>query len=213
MKLIEKNKANIYVISGPSAVGNDTIIENLQKLDNNFHFVVTATTRKPRKNEKEGKNHFFYSEKTFKKLIQNNDLIEWAKVYKNYYGSAFEAVDSHHRNGDDVLIELDVQGAQSLRAIHYKAVFIFIMPPSLEALESRLKNRGTESASIIQERLKISEKEIQLSPLYDYILTNVDAEQTTGHLLAIITAEHLRKERYKPSSPDLDNLINDEAHT
>ena len=119
----------------------------------------------------------------------------------------------HHLNGDDVFIELDVQGAQSLRDIHYKAVFIFMMPPSLEALETRLNNRGTDPASKIQERLKISEKEIQLSPLYDYILTNVDAEQTTDHLLSIITAEHFRKERYKPSSPDLDNLINDEAHT
>jgi len=88
-----------------------------------------------------------------------------------------------------------------------------MMPPSLEALEGRLNNRGTESASKIQERLKISEKEIQLSPLYDYILTNVDAEQTTDHFLSIITAEHFRKERYKPSSPDLDNLINNEAHT
>ena len=122
-------------------------------------------------------------------------------------------MDRHQLNGDDVLIELDVQGAQSLRDIHYKAVFIFMMPPSLEVLETRLNNRGTEPASTSHDRLKISEKEMQQSPLYDYILTNVDAEETTDHLLSIITAEHFRKEHYKPSSPDLDNLINDEAHT
>ena len=122
-------------------------------------------------------------------------------------------MDRHHLNGDDVLIELDVQGAQSLRDIHYKAVFIFIMPPSLEALETRLKNRGTESTRIIQERLKISEKEMQQLPIYDYILTNLDAEKTTDHLLSIITAEHFRKEHYKPYSSDPDDLINDEVHT
>ena len=122
-------------------------------------------------------------------------------------------MDRHHLNGHEVIIELDDQGAQSIRDNHYKAVFIFMMPPSLEALETRLNNRGTEPASTIQERLKISEKEIQLSPLYDYILTNVDAEQTTDHLLSIITAEHFRKEHYNPSSPDLDNLIYEEAHT
>ena len=93
-------------MSGPSAVGKDTIIENLQKLDNNFHFVVTATTRKPRKNEKEGKNHFFYSEKTFKKLIQNNDLIEWAKVYKNYYGVPKSQIFEPLKNNKDVVIYL-----------------------------------------------------------------------------------------------------------
>jgi len=203
----------IFILSAPSGTGKTTICKLLiQKLPD-LKFSISHTTREPRNGEVEGTDYHFTSEKEFEEKIERGEFLEWAKVFKNYYGTAFESVDRHHLNGDDVLIELDVQGAQSLRAIHYKAVFIFMMPPSLEVLETRLKNRGTESASIIQERLKISEKEIQLSPLYDYILTNVDAEQTTDHLLAIITAEHLRKERYKPSSPDLDNLINNEAHT
>ena len=183
-----------------------------QKLPD-LKFSNSHTTREPPNGEVEGNDYHFTSKKEFEEKIERGEFLEWAKVFKNYYGTAFASVDRHHLNGDDVLIELDVQGAQSLRDIHYKAVFIFIMPPSLEALEIRLKNRGSESTSIIQERLKISEKEMQQSPLYDYILTNVDAEETTDHLLSIITAEHLRKEHYKPSSPDLDNLINDEAHS
>ena len=203
----------IFILSAPSGTGKTTICKLLiQKLPD-LKFSISHTTREPRNGEVEGTDYHFISKKEFEEKIERGEFIEWAKVFKNYYGTAFESVDRHHLNGDDVLIELDVQGAQSLRAIHYKAVFIFMMPPSLEVLETRLKNRETESASIIQERLKISEKEMQLSPLYDYILTNVDAEETTDHLLSIITAEHFRKEHYKPSSPDLDNLINDEAHT
>ena len=204
----------IFILSAPSGTGKTTICKLLTQKLPDLKFSISHTTREPRNGEAEGTDYHFISKKEFEEKIESGEFLEWAKVFKNYYGTASESVDRHHLNGDDVLIELDVQGAQSLRDIHYKAVFIFMMPPSLEALETRLNNRGTEPASTIQERLKISEKEIQLSPLYDYILTNVDAEQTTGHLLAIITAEHLRKERYKPSSPpDLDNLINDEAHT
>ena len=203
----------IFILSAPSGTGKTTICKLLiQKLPD-LKFSISHTTREPRNGEVEGTDYHFTSKKEFEEKIELGEFLEWAKVFKNYYGTAFESVDRHHLNGDDVLIELDVQGAQSLRAIHYKAVFIFMMPPSLEVLETRLNNRGTESASKIQERLKISEKEMQLSPLYDYILTNVDAEETTDHLLSIITAEHFRKERYKPSSTDLDNLINDEAHT
>ena len=203
----------IFILSAPSGTGKTTICKLLTQKLPDLKFSISHTTREPRNSEVEGTDYHFTSKKEFEEKIERGEFLEWAKVFKNYYGTAFESVDRHHLNGDDVLIELDVQGAQSLRDIHYKAVFIFIMPPSLETLEIRLKNRGTESANIIQERLKISKKEMQLSTLYDYILTNVDAEETTDHLLAIITAEHLRKEHYKPSSPDLDNLINDEAHT
>ena len=203
----------IFILSAPSGTGKTTGCKLLTQKLPDLKFSISHTTREPRNSEVEGIDYHFTSKKEFEEKIERGEFLEWAKVFKNYYGTAFESVDRHHLNGDDVLIELDVQGTQSLRDIHYKAVFIFMMPPSLEALETRLNNRGTEPASTIQERLKISEKEIQLSPLYDYILTNVDAEETSDHLPSIITAEHFRKEHYKPSSPDLDNLINDEAHS
>ena len=174
MKLIEKNKANIYVISGPSAVGKDTIIENLQKLDNNFHFVVTATTRKPRKNEKEGKNHFFYSEKTFKKLIQNKDLIEWAKVYKNYYGVPKSQIFEPLKNNKDVLLRVDVQGAKRIKELIPDVVLIFIKPEKTESLRKRLIERGVNTTTEMSTRLKTAEREIQTSNFFDFIIVNKD---------------------------------------
>ena len=172
--MIEKNKANIYVISGPSAVGKDTIIENLQKLDNNFHFVVTATTRKPRKNEKEGKNHFFYSEKTFKKLIQNNDLIEWAKVYKNYYGVPKSQIFEPLKNNKDVLLRVDVQGAKRIKELIPDVVLIFIKPEKTESLRKRLIERGVNTTTEMSTRLKTAEREIQTSNFFDFIIVNKD---------------------------------------
>ena len=176
MKLIEKNKANIYVISGPSAVGKDTIIENLQKLDNNFHFVVTATTRKPRKNEKEGKNHFFYSEKTFKKLIQNNDLIEWAKVYKNYYGVPKSQIFEPLKNNKDVLLRVDVQGAKRIKELIPDVVLILIKPEKTESLRKRLIERGVNTTTEMSTRLKTAEREIQTSNFFDFIIVNKDGD-------------------------------------
>ena len=182
----------IFILSAPSGTGKTTICKLLTQKLPDLKFSISHTTREPRNGEVEGTDYHFTSKKEFEEKIERGEFLEWAKVFKNYYGTAFESVDRHHLNGDDVLIELDVQGAQSLRDIHYKAVFIFIIPPSLEVLETRLNNRGTESASKIQERLKISEKEMQLSPLYDYILTNVDVEQTIDHLLSIITSSPFR---------------------
>ena len=174
--MIEKNKANIYVMSGPSAVGKDTIIENLQKLDNNFHFVVTATTRKPRKNEKEGKNHFFYSEKTFKKLIQNNDLIEWAKVYKNYYGVPKSQIFEPLKNNKDVLLRVDVQGAKRIKELIPDVVLIFIKPEKTESLRKRLIERGVNTTTEMSTRLKTAEREIQTSNFFDFIIVNKDGD-------------------------------------
>jgi len=203
----------IFILSAPSGTGKTTICKLLiQKLPD-LKFSISHTTREPRNGEVEGTDYHFTSKKEFEEKIERGEFIEWAKVFKNYYGTAFESVDRHNLNGEDVLIELDVQGAQSLRDINYKAVFIFMMPPSLEELKTRLNKRGTESASKIQDRLETSKKEMQQSPLYDYILTNIDTEETTNNLISIITAEHSRKERYKPSSPDFKNLMNDKVNS
>ena len=174
--MIEKKKANIYVISGPSAVGKDTIIENLQKLEHNFHFVVTATTRKPRKNEKEGINHFFYSEQKFKKLIQNNDLIEWAKVYKNYYGVPKSQIFEPLKNNKDVLLRVDVQGAKRIKELIPDVVLIFIKPEKTESLRQRLIERGVNTTTEMTTRLKTAEREIQTSDFFEFIIVNKDGD-------------------------------------
>jgi len=174
--LVKRNTSNIYVISGPSAVGKDTIIENLQKEDNNFHFVVTATTRRPRKNEKEGINHFFYSKETFNKLIKNNDLIEWAKVYKNYYGVPKSQVFEPLKNNKNVLLRVDVQGAKRIKELIPDVVLIFIKPEKTESLRKRLIERGVNTTTEMNTRLKTAEREIQTSNFFDFIIVNKDGD-------------------------------------
>ena len=196
-----------FILSAPSGVGKTTICKLLKQKLPALKFSISHTTRKPRDGEIEGSDYHFISQKEFENKIQNVEFIEWAKVFKNYYGTASESVNCHLNKGEDVLIELDVQGAQTLRKINYKAVFIFMMPPSLKELEARLNKRGTEPANIIQDRLETSKKEIQQSILYDYILTNIDSEKTTNNLQSIITAEQFRKERYQPSSSDIETSI------
>ena len=174
--MVKRNTSNIYVISGPSAVGKDTIIENLQKEDNNFHFVVTATTRRPRKNEKEGINHFFYSKETFNKLIKNNDLIEWAKVYKNYYGVPKSQVFEPLKNNKNVLLRVDVQGAKRIKELIPDVVLIFIKPEKSESLRKRLIDRGVNTTTEMNTRLKTAEREIQTSDFFDFIIVNKDGD-------------------------------------
>ena len=203
----------IFILSAPSGTGKTTICKLLKQKLPDLKFSISHTTREPRDGEADGTDYHFISQKEFEEKIAHGEFLEWAKVHKKYYGTTFESADRHRKNGDDVLIELDVQGAQSLRDINYKAVFIFMMPPSLEELKTRLNKRGTESASKIQDRLETSKKEMRQSLLYDYILTNIDTEETTNNLISIITAEHSRKERYKPSSPDFKNLMNHKVNS
>ena len=198
----------VFILSAPSGTGKTTVCKLLKQKLPRLKFSISYTTRGPRNGETEGIDYHFISTIEFEKKIKNGEFLEWAKVFNNYYGTAFDSVDRHHQNGKDVIIEVDAQGAQSLRSMSYKAVFIFMMPPSLEELESRLVKRGTEPANKVRDRLEVSKKEMQQSTLYDYIITNNDAKETATNLLSIIVAEHFRKERYKPSSPDFNNLTN-----
>ena len=202
-----ESKGIIFILSAPSGTGKTTVCQLLKQKLPNLKLSISHTTREPREGETKDKDYHFISQKKFEKKIQTGEFLEWAKVFNNYYGTASESISPHLNKGEDVLIELDVQGAQSLRKINYKAVFIFIMPPSLKELEVRLNKRGTENANKIQYRLEESKKEIQQSILYDYILTNIDVEKTADNLETIIAGEQFRKERYQPSSPDIKALI------
>jgi guanylate kinase len=197
----------VFILSAPSGAGKTTICKLLKQKLPDLKFSISHTTREPRDGETEGTDYHFISQKEFENKIQRGDFIEWAKVFKNSYGTGSEFIDRHLNKGENVLVELDVQGAKSLRNINYKAVFIFIMPPSLQELKSRLNKRATESGDNIQKRLEESKKEIPQSKIYDYILTNIDAEATTNNLHSIITAEQFREKRYQPTSPDIRDLI------
>ncbi|KMP11951.1 hypothetical protein UZ36_02615 [Candidatus Nitromaritima sp. SCGC AAA799-C22] len=202
-----KNQGITFILSAPSGTGKTTTCRLLKERLPELKFSVSHTTRPPRDGEKEGVDYFFIQTKEFEKKIERGEFLEWAKVHKQYYGTAFETIDRYRQNGQDLLLEIDVQGAQTLRDLNYEGVFIFILPPSVKELETRLTKRGTEPEEKIRERVEEGKREIQKLDLYDYILTNSRVEETADNLLSIIRAERCRREQYLPPSTDLQILL------
>ena len=169
---MQKQAPKIFLISGPSGVGKDSIVEEIRKIYTDFHFVITAVTRTKRNDEIDGKNHFFVTEDKFNEMIENDELIEWSKVYKNYYGVPKNQVYEGIRNGKNVLIKIDVQGAKTIKKNEDNAIFIFLAPPNLRELEKRLKDRMTETPEALIKRIQTAEHEMKESHWFDYIIIN-----------------------------------------
>jgi guanylate kinase len=168
-----KLQSKIFVVSGPSGVGKDTILERMAENGLPYHFVITATTRKPRSGEKEGVNHFFLSETHFLQMKEQNQLIEWAFVYGNYYGVPKTQVEKPVLSGQNVLIRVDIQGAERLRNFYPGATLILIKPSSIDDLKDRLIQRGSNSEIEISKRLKSAISEMESSSIFDYEIFNV----------------------------------------
>ncbi len=162
----------LIIVSGPSGVGKDSVIEQIRVLNKNRYFAITVTTRPPRTNEINGKDYTFVSKKTFYKMIERNELFEWAKVYGNLYGVPKTQIVDHMENGIDVMVKTDVQGAATIKNIVPNSVSIFLAPPSIVDLEKRLKRRMTESNREKSLRLKISPSEMEEACKFDYIVMN-----------------------------------------
>ena len=162
----------IFVISGPSGVGKDTILEKMAENGLPYHFVITATTRNPRTFEKEGVNHFFVNKKQFKHMIGKKELIEWAFGYGNYYGVPKTQVEEPVRKGKNVLIRVDIQGAQRLKKLYPGATLILIKPSDIRDLEERLVERGANTEVEISKRLKSAITEMETSLIFDYEIIN-----------------------------------------
>lgn len=194
MKLNEKGL--LVVISGPSGVGKGTVRKALFKREgHNLEFSVSMTTRSPREGEVDGKDYYFVSKEEFKEQIKKGNLLEHAKFVNNYYGTPKDKVIEQLEEGKEVVLEIEVQGALQVKAKMTDAVYIFIAPPSWEALEKRLTSRGTESSDIIMERLTKARNEIMLASSYDYIVINDEIENAVDKIIAIIRAEHARCSR------------------
>ena len=169
----EEEQLNIYVISGPSGVGKDTLMDLIfEKYNQDLHIAITATTRQPRTNEKNGINHYFKSETEFKDLINEELLIEWAKVYDNYYGVPYSEIIDNLKIQKKVLLRVDVQGAKRLKKIIPKSNFIFISPESENDLRLRLEKRHENSHLEIEKRISESKKEVKEADWFDYIVIN-----------------------------------------
>ena len=167
----------VVVISGPSGVGKDTLLERMSEMGFDYHFTVTATTRAPRPGEICGVNHFFLTRDRFLEMVDNSELLEWARVFGNFYGVPKEQVRQALAKGTHVLIRVDVQGARRLRTIVPEAVFIFVAPPSTESLRVRLLERGVNSAEDMDTRLRAADVEIRELSMFDHIVVNEDNKQ------------------------------------
>ena len=171
------NKKNtIFLISGPSGVGKDTVIKTLNESNSNIKNIVTITTRKIRVNEINNKDYIFVNKKEFENLVKRNKLIEWSEVYGNFYGVPKDQIDNNLKNQNKIIIKTDIQGVKKLKQKFINATTIFIMPPDVRTLLNRLKSRKTDSVEDITKRSNIAIKEIEEKNMFDHIIINKDGD-------------------------------------
>ena len=175
----------LFVISAPSGGGKTTVIESIQS-NPRLTYAISATTRAPRKGETEGKEYYFISKEAFLKKIKENAFIEWAEVHGHYYGTLWSEIQRAEHEKKSLILDLDVQGGIHLKQQKNEAILIFLMPPSMKELESRLRNRKTDSESIIETRLKNAKTEIEAAVYYDYQIINQRLEETIEAVQTII---------------------------
>ena len=181
-------KGLLVVVSGPSGAGKGTICQALLE-KTPLAYSVSATTRKPRAGEVDGESYYFLSVEAFEEMIEKDELLEWAKVYDNYYGTPLKKVEEKLAAGEDILLEIDTQGAMKVREKFPEGVYIFILPPSLAELERRIRGRDTETEEVLQKRLAAAIDEIEAGKCYKYVVTNDEVDGAVDAVCAILAAE------------------------
>ena len=201
----------LIVLSGPSGVGKGTVRAAIfSKGEQKFVYSISATTRKPRTGETDGVDYFFKTREEFEQMIQNKQLLEYAEYVGNYYGTPLEYVENTLATGKDVFLEIDVQGAIQVRELMPEGVFIFLTPPDLNELESRIVNRGTDSDEVIAKRMKTAREELELMKYYDYSVVNDTVDNAVQKIEAIIQTEHLRIIRNLDTIEELEEILDEE---
>ena len=190
-----KTKGMLLVVSGPSGAGKGTICDALRCHFPHMGYSVSMTTRAPREGEKDGVNYFFTDNDSFEKLLEKDAFLEYAKVYDHYYGTPKDYVFNRMDEGHHVMLEIDIQGAMQIKKAYPDAVCIYVVPPSLEILSRRLRNRRTDSDEVIQKRLDKARTELDWIDKYDYLIVNDDLETAVSKAKAVITAEACRSRR------------------
>jgi guanylate kinase len=185
----------LVVLSGPSGTGKGTICKELLQNIPNLHYSISATTRPPRAGEVNGVNYWFIAKEDFQSMVDNDELLEWAEVYGNYYGTPRRYVDAQLHSGKDVVLEIDTQGAMQVKAKFPQGVFIYIVPPSIDELTARINKRGSDSPEAIEKRLSCVHYELSRAYHYNYIVVNGEVAKATAEIAAIISAEKCRVER------------------
>lgn len=190
-------KGLLLVVSGPSGAGKGTICKALLNKNDQIKLSVSATTRKPRNGEVHGVNYFFIEKEEFTKMIENGEFLEYAQIYDNFYGTPKAAIIECLEKGQDVILEIEMQGARQIKEVYPEGVFIFVLPPSLEELKSRIVGRGTETQEEIEKRFSCAFEEVNQIVNYDYFIVNEDIEKSVSDVEAIICAEKNKVTRYK----------------
>ncbi len=194
MKL--NDRGLLVVLSGPSGVGKGTVRKTLMNITgHNFVYSVSMTTRPMRPGEVEGVDYYFVSREEFEKRIKEGKFLEYAEFVGNYYGTPLDKIEKQLNEGKEVIMEIEVQGAQQVREKMVDAITIFIVPPTKDALFERLRSRGTEDLETIRKRIEKAEREFKLAYKYDYIVVNDSVENAADRIVAIIRAEHAKTKR------------------
>lgn len=190
-----KNRGLLLVVSGPAGAGKGTICGAFMERHPEVHLSVSATTRAPRAMEQEGIHYYFLHKQQFEQMIQDGNLIEWAKFCDNYYGTPRAIVEEKLAAGQDVLLEIEVQGAMQVKEKFPEAVLIFVLPPSMEELRSRIIGRGTETMDVINKRMTRAEEELNMAQQYDYFILNDVIEDAVNRLESVVQAEKIKISR------------------
>ena len=188
----------VFVVSGPSGVGKSSILRSALEIDPNLRFSVSHTTRTARSSERDGEHYHFVSDDRFRELVDGDAFLEWAEYQGHLYGTSHAAVEGPTREGIDLILEVEVQGAAQLRD-RLAAVFVFVLPPSsLTELEVRLRRRGSDDDTVIRKRLEIAQQEIRHAETYDYILVNDDLKRAVVDFMVVVRAARLERARVFP---------------
>jgi guanylate kinase len=183
----------IYVVSGPSGVGKSSIIRAVRQRIDGLGYSVSHTSRKPRGREVNGMDYHFVGREGFRRMIDQGEFVEWAKVYDDYYGTSRAGIRGEITKGLDVIMDVDVQGAKNIKKALTESVLIFILPPSLEVLKERLRHRGTDDEGVMRRRIEKATKEIQNCVWYDYLIFNDRLEEAVEETKSIIIAERCKR--------------------
>lgn len=186
----------MLIVSSPSGAGKTTLCGRLREDFPALRFSVSHTTRKPRPGEQDGREYHFVDEPTFEKMIADGAFVEWARVHGHSYGTSFSQIEAARRQGDGVIFDIDFQGARQIIAHYPNAATVFILPPTLEELESRLRGRGTEDEETTQRRLRNAKREIAHYGLFDYVVINDAVDDAHNRMRSIVFAERCRRFRH-----------------
>lgn len=188
----------LFVISAPSGGGKSTILDALRQSVTGLAYSISHTTRRPRGNERHGKDYYFVDRGTFTRMIDAGEFVEWARVYDNLYGTSYAGLQDMTRAGLDVVLDVDIQGGRNIRARFPESVLIFLVPPSLEVLEQRLRGRGTDSEEVIRARMETAMDDIRNCRWYDYIVLNDEIDRAIGETRSIIISSRCRAKKRLP---------------